>query len=145
MKRTAAINTIVFLFILLFVYASVSKFIDYGLFKAQLGKSPLITRYAGVLAWLVPVSELVIVLLLFIPRFVLIGLYMSFSIMFAFTAYIVFILNFSPYVPCSCGGILEKMGWTEHLFFNIGFLILGLIGIVLQNKNYAHNQITTTS
>jgi hypothetical protein len=35
-----------------------------------------------------------------------------------FTTYIILILNFSSFIPCSCGGILEKLGWTEHLIFN---------------------------
>jgi hypothetical protein len=48
-----------------------------------------------------------------------------------FTFYIVIILNFSSFIPCSCGGILEKLGWREHLIFNIFFLFLALAAAVL--------------
>ncbi|HZH70563.1 MAG TPA: MauE/DoxX family redox-associated membrane protein [Flavobacteriaceae bacterium] len=37
-------------------------------------------------------------------------------------------------MPCSCGGVLEQLGWTEHLAFNIGFMGLGVVGILIENK-----------
>ncbi|MGC1244316.1 MAG: MauE/DoxX family redox-associated membrane protein [Chryseosolibacter sp.] len=55
--------------------------------------------------------------------------------MFAFTGYIAFILTFSPYVPCSCGGILSSMGWTEHLIFNVVFTALAVAGIFLHLRS----------
>jgi hypothetical protein len=64
--------------------------------------------------------------------------------MVMFTAYIVAILNFSNYVPCSCGGVLEKLGWREHLIFNSAFVVLGLIGIVLQAEEERGRTITLT-
>ncbi|MEJ0031509.1 MAG: MauE/DoxX family redox-associated membrane protein [Bacteroidota bacterium] len=45
--------------------------------------------------------------------------------MVMFTAYIVVITRFSEYTPCSCGGVLEKMSWDQHLVFNIGFCGVG--------------------
>ncbi len=76
--------------------------------------------------------------MLIIPRLRLLALYASFSLMVMFTVYIFIVLNYSPFVPCSCGGILEKMGWTEHLFFNIGFVFLAMIGILLLEKSTNH-------
>lgn len=130
--KKGILKVIVFLFMVLFIYAATAKLLDFTLFKAQLGKSPLITNYAALFAWTVPAVELFIAALFFVPRFWLIALYASFSLMFAFTAYIAFILTFSPYVPCSCGGILNNMGWTAHLIFNIVFTALAVWGIVLQ-------------
>lgn len=139
MKKIKAIDIIVFLFMLLFIYAATTKLLEYDLFKAQIGKSPLILKYADTFAWMVPGIELLITVMLFIPRLWLIGLYASFSIMVAFTLYIVFILAFSPYVPCSCGGILSSMGWAEHLIFNIAFTILAAAGIYLLTRQTSKN------
>ena len=132
--KTTILDTIVLLLMVLFIYAATIKLLEYDLFKAQIGKSPLITEYAGMLSWIVPSVELIISVMLFIPKFRLFGLYCAFSLMFAFTAYIAFIITFSPYVPCSCGGILSSMGWTEHLIFNIVFTLLAVTGIVLHLK-----------
>ena len=119
------------LIILLFVYAAASKLLEYNTFKSQLGQSPFITKFAGLLAWAVPAMEILVALLLTIRKTRLIGLYMSLSIMSMFSAYIFFMINFSYYVPCSCGGILSNMGWIEHLWFNIGFTVLSAAGILL--------------
>lgn len=130
-KKKAIIEVISFLFILLFIYAATSKLLDYEKFRVQIGQSPLLTSFAGWVAWGIPATEIVVSLMLAFPRYRLIGLYASFSLMVMFTAYIVAILNFSDYVPCSCGGVLQKMSWNQHLVFNIAFVLMGLVGIIL--------------
>jgi len=57
-----------YLFILLFVYAAVSKIIDFQNFQAQLGQSPLLSAFASWVSWLVLILELGIVVLLIFPK-----------------------------------------------------------------------------
>lgn len=118
------------LFIVLFVYAAVNKLGDLENFRIQLGQSPMLTLMRDWIAWMVPTIELVIAGMFIIPRLRLKALYTAFSLMTMFTAYIYIILTYSPYVPCSCGGILEKLGWREHLIFNSVFVLLALVGIL---------------
>lgn len=132
MKRQLAIEIICFLFVLLFVYAALMKWMDIQKFNVQLSQSPLLMPFANWFVWIVPGLELIISVLLIVKSTRLIGLYAAFTLMTMFTAYIVVILTFANHVPCSCGGILEKMGWTEHLVFNIAFVLLALAGVVLE-------------
>jgi uncharacterized membrane protein YphA (DoxX/SURF4 family) len=134
MKKQIIIEIISFLFILLFVYAALMKLRDVEQFVAQLGQSPLLMAFANWIAWVVPIVELIVAGMLIFSRFRLIGLYASFTLMVMFTVYIIVILTYADQVPCSCGGILEKMGWTEHLIFNIGFVLLALTGVILLTK-----------
>ncbi|MDO6761883.1 hypothetical protein Q4566_16875 [Tamlana sp. 2_MG-2023] len=129
---------ICFLFIFLFSYAAISKLLDYSLFKIQLGQSPLLTAFAGWVAWVIPSIELITVIMLVIPKLKLVALYGCLSLMSLFTWYIFAILNFSEYVPCSCGGILDKLGWQEHLVLNISFIILAIIGILIPAPTLKH-------
>jgi len=137
-----AVEIICLLYILLFVYAAVTKLLDFENFQVQLGQSPLLSVFAGWVSWLVPIVELIIALLLIVQKSKAAGLLMALSLMTMFTAYIYIILNYSSFVPCSCGGILEKMSWRVHLIFNIIFVILGAIGFSLnrsfENKNISH-------
>ena len=133
--QNVLIKAVSYFFILLFIYASVSKLLDFENFQVQIAQSPLLSSYAGFISYLVIIVELIIVLLLSIPRVKKIGLYASMALMVAFTIYIYLILNFSDFVPCSCGGILEKLGWTEHLVFNMVCVVLTLIGIILLENN----------
>ena len=135
MKRRITVEVIAGLLIFLFLYASVSKLIDYQKFRVQIGQSPLLTAYARWFAVIVPVLEIIISLMLAIPRLQLIGFYASFNLMVMFTSYIIAITNFSEYIPCSCGGILQNMTWNQHLLFNIFFVLISLSGILLHSKS----------
>lgn len=145
MKRTSILLDIVcYLFIALFCYAAAHKVKEFELFAAQIGKSPLIMHYARIIAWIVPVSEILLSVGLLIPKTRLVSLFGSFTLMSMFTLYIAFILIFSPYVPCSCGGILNSLGWTEHLVFNTVFVMLAVVGVYLHNKVISQNASITT-
>ncbi|MFV8326856.1 MauE/DoxX family redox-associated membrane protein [Flavobacterium sp. ZS1P14] len=119
------------LYILLFVYAAASKLLDFENFQVQLGQSPMLSAFTGFVSWAVPIIELLIVALLLFPRLRFFALFVAFSLMVMFTSYIIIILNFSSFIPCSCGGILEKMSWTQHLVFNSVFVLLAAAGILL--------------
>jgi len=127
------VKAVSYFFILLFIYASVSKLLDFENFQVQLAQSPMLGVYAGVVSLLVIISELIIVYLLVIQKFRLTGLYASLGIMSAFTIYIYLILNYSDSIPCSCGGILEKMDWNQHLIFNLCCVLLLIVAIIISN------------
>ncbi|MTG98796.1 hypothetical protein GJV76_11755 [Myroides sp. BIT-d1] len=123
-----------YFYILLFVYAAISKLITFEAFQVQLTQSPLLSAYANIIAYLVIIVELVIALLLSLKQTKTLGLYLSYGLMVAFTIYIYLILNYSDFIPCSCGGILEKMGWTEHLWFNIIVSLLVLVALFFHDQ-----------
>lgn len=129
MTRRIFTETISFLLIILFVYAAASKLLDYQKFTIQVGQSPLLTRFANVIPPIVIVSEILTSALLILPRFRSRGFLCAFFLMSSFSVYISVLLGFSDYVPCSCGGILENLGWAEHLIFNMVFALVSLVGV----------------
>jgi hypothetical protein len=139
------IETISFLFILLFMYAALVKLMDYQKFAIQLGQSPMLTRWANIIAWIIPALEIAVSILLMFARTQKIALYAALNLMVMFTAYIVIILNFSPQIPCSCGGVLERLGWTDHLVFNSFFIVLGIAAILLYDLSKAADHATSFS
>lgn len=122
------------LYVVLFVYAATSKFFDFHNFQVQLGQSPVLTAYADWVSWGIPLVELIIASLFIFPKYVLLAFYGSFSLMIMFTTYIIVILNFSDFIPCSCGGVLEKMSWTDHVIFNCVFIVIAVAGIKFSNN-----------
>ncbi|MBV8326698.1 MauE/DoxX family redox-associated membrane protein [Chryseobacterium sp.] len=139
-----------YFFILLFMYAAVNKILDFENFQIQIAQSPLLTAYAGVISYGVIIIELLTVILLLIPRLQHIGLLSSLGIMTGFSTYIYMILHYSESIPCSCGGILEKMDWNEHLIFNMGCVLLVIIALICiqynqqKNKYKVYIQLATT-
>lgn len=126
-----------YFFILLFFYAGISKVMDFENFQVQIAQSPLLSAFADIVSYGVIIVEMIIVVFLSIPKTRQIALYASTALMSAFTIYIYLILNYSDFVPCSCGGILEKLGWTEHLIFNLICVLLGISAVLAETHRKA--------
>ena len=144
--KRISIEIIIALYVLLWVYAGLSKLLDYETFKIQLGKSPLLTAFPGIVAIGIPLAELLFAGLLLSKQFRMLGLYFSLFLMVMFTAYLIAILNFSYYIPCSCGGILSGLSWDTHIVFNIAYIVLAIIGIIIgsdlnKTKNRNHDSV----
>jgi hypothetical protein len=132
MKRNILTLIISSLLIILFVYTAISKYADLENFQSSLEESPLIGSYSTFISYTLPLLELIIALLLMVPQTRLAGFYASFLLMFIFTLYICYMLLFTPDLPCSCGGVISEMTWTQHMIFNICFTVLSFVGAWLQ-------------
>jgi putative oxidoreductase len=131
-NRKITIEIISALFVLLFLYTSLSKYSDFGGFQTVLVLSPLIGKTLSYpVAWSIISIEVLLSALLLIPRTKLLGFYGSFILMSIFTLYIGYMLSFTSKLPCHCGGVISKMTWPQHLVFNVFFTGLSFIAIRL--------------
>jgi hypothetical protein len=128
MKRITT-DIISSLLILLFAYTSFSKLLTLDQFSSVLARMPLIGNGAGVLAFAIPLAELGIVLLLLFERTRYRGLKVSLALLVLFTIYLLLMVLFAPHMPCSCGGVISKMSWQDHLIFNLGLITANLLAI----------------
>jgi uncharacterized membrane protein YphA (DoxX/SURF4 family) len=134
MNKSFIVGIISLLLILLMVYAALAKLNDFDNFRFGLSESPIIAPFAGILAWAVPATELLIAVMLSLSFLRLAGLYASFVLMLLFTLYIIVMLSFYEDIPCSCGGVLEDMSWGVHIAFNLLFVLLSAWAIMLEKK-----------
>ena len=142
MKRLPVLEIITSLLILLFAYTAISKLLGYRSFTRTLTESPLIHNGAGTIGWLLPATELIVVLLLFFERTRKAGLYASLFLLLLFTLYLLYMVLFVADLPCSCGGVFNKMSWQQHIFFNLFFILLNVLGLfVLRKQQQVPNDI----
>jgi hypothetical protein len=135
MKRKIIIEIISSLLILLFLYASVSKWLDFNLFIGEMNNQPLPNWMTPYLVWSIPMIEVLIALALIFEKSRLPALYASLILMLLFTIYsAAILLHAFKYIPCSCGGVIRKLTWPQHLFFNLFFVGISLVGIVLKKR-----------
>ncbi|MDE3184446.1 MAG: hypothetical protein KGM16_13595 [Bacteroidota bacterium] len=134
MKQKVIIEIISVLLILLFVYASTSKLLNYTLFVTQLKASPFLSAFAPIIAWLLPSVELGIAVMLTVKNIRIIGFLLSFILLLLFTIYIEMMLLSPVHLPCSCGGVLQALSWKQHLLFNLFFMALAATGALLEKK-----------
>lgn len=141
MRRKIIIEIISSLLILLFLYASVSKWLAFKSFVGDMNNQPFPNWITPWLVWGIPLLEVLIVVLLIFDRTRLRGLYTSLVLMLAFTVYTVAVLLHAfRYVPCSCGGVIKKLTWPQNLVFNLFFVGISLAGIILL-KNQSVNAV----
>ncbi len=120
------------LLIALFTYAALSKVLAFSLFRVQLYRQPLPHGLSAVLLYTLPAGELIVAVLLLFCRTTRQALLASMALLLVFTAYSAMaLLHWWQHVPCPCGGILHRLGWGQHLAFNLLFLAINLIAIAI--------------
>jgi hypothetical protein len=135
LKRQVVLECIAALLILLFLYASVSKFLDFKRFIDEMNNQPLPNSWTPFLVWGIPFLEIAISAALLFEYTRLLGLYASLVLMTLFTIYAIMILaHFFPYIPCSCGGVIRKLTWPQHLVLNLFYVALSVLGLILQRR-----------
>lgn len=132
--RERIVLSIVLFFVFLFSYTGIDKLHQLDKFVRGISKIPYAGHIATWVGWAVPLFELFISLLLIVPRYTRLGLQLATILMGIFTLYLGLMLAFAEKRMCHCGGVIESMGWVEHLLFNIICLGLGVWAIHL-NKN----------
>lgn len=134
-----------YLLIFLFTYTGVSKLIDHDTFYSSILQSPIIRTKAIIISWLVPMLELLIVGMLLSGKYRSAGLRLSLFLMTIFTLYISYMILFVEYLPCSCGGVIKELSWTNHILFNCFFIILIVIVILFNTQDKVFIAINRTS
>lgn len=127
MNNYRLVSIISGLLIFLWVYAGLSKLLDFDKSLGEMLSQPMPPWLEKILVWLVPMAELFTASLLLISRTRLYGLVLSSLLLISFSIYISLVINsvFNR-IPCSCGGVLKNMSWETHLVFNLCFLALAL-------------------
>jgi hypothetical protein len=117
---------------LLFIYSAIHKISDFTLFREQLLTSPILEPIWPIPAFLLPLTELAAGSLLAVPKYRLIGLYLSLWLLMTFIVYLNFITVINVAIPCSCGGALESLTLKQHIGLNILCMSIACYGIVLE-------------
>lgn len=145
MKKEFAIEICIALIVLLFAYTGVSKFLDYDkfVFQMRLAPLPLMINLAPVLGVVMPVIELLIAIALLFNQTRLKALYATVVLLISFELYISGMMLTGRHLPCTCGGIISKMGWGQHLLFNLVFILISLATINLIKKTQTAGMVNT--
>ncbi|WP_430981144.1 MauE/DoxX family redox-associated membrane protein [Sphingobacterium faecium] len=135
-NKNIILGTFHYLIFTLLLYSAVSKIAGYDLFVNNLDKSPF---FKGINTNLIAVGvislEILIPVLFFFNKTTKVAYLLSFFLFFLFTGYIIMMFLFSPYLPCSCGGLIEKLSWKQHIYFNIVFIIFSAVLYLIEKKD----------
>lgn len=134
-SRQMLLHSIHFLLICLWVYAALSKLLDFNDFRVQMARQTLPHPLKNLLAYALPPIELIVAGLLCFRRTAYAGYWASLLLMTLFTGYVGLVLTGAfGRIPCSCGGVISTMGWKLHFLFNLFFLTLTCLSILIIHK-----------
>lgn len=134
MTKKTIVEIISILYVSLLVYTGIHKLMDYELNREQLSVMPLVASFADMFAWLLPLIEFAIAVIIFIPRSRTVGLFFGMVLMVAFAGYVIVLMHEPSELPCTCGGFLKSLSWPQHLVFNLVFMALGMLAFAWNSE-----------
>ena len=135
LKKEKVIITIRWICMGLFIYTAYAKIIDHDRFLKGLTRVHLINGFAVLISFAVPIVEVIVALLLLIPQTAKTGLYSFITVMSSFTIYIISAMIWERKLPCHCGGAIEKLSWSQHIWFNLAFILIAILALRLVQLN----------
>ena len=123
------------LLIILWAYTVYAKLADLHRFQHAL-MTQVFPKWVGkVLLYLLPLSELVLIVLLILPGTRLLGMYASLFMLVLFTLYVGgAVFHIYDRHPCACGGLFNNLGWHRHFKVNIFLTLIALVGVILMEQ-----------
>lgn len=135
MKTKAVIVEIIIALLGIFwVYASITKLLDYDTYWRQVMHYIQNNVWAKGIAIVLPILQFLTAIGLVFRQSRIMALLISLVMLLFFTGLIIYLLYFAAVTPCSCNGIVSGFSWKQHLLFNIVFLLINITGIVLMIK-----------
>ena len=131
MKKSLGLEICCALLVLLFVYASLSKYFPFSQFRNDMHNQPFPLWFSNGVIWMLPPTELLIATALISLKFRKLGLWCALTLMSLFTLYTAAAkLHVFAKIPCSCSGVLKHLSWNQHLILNISFVAIATLGII---------------
>lgn len=123
--------------VLLFVYTASDKLANLESFREFLQTLEYLGGAAGLLAILIPLIEIGISIALIIPGCRARGLYIALGLMLLFTGYLIYMRMTRSQLPCHCGGAISKLTWRQHIWFNLGLMVLLVFSVLhIRKRTY---------
>lgn len=128
-------RAVIALLILLWIYSGVSKLIESEETQLQILNQVFPKALSRAILWSISIIEILAAFLLSFRTSRQAGIIISVALMGVFNLYIVAVVQgLFRYTPCSCGGIIANLSWSQHLIFNACFLVLALYALVINLK-----------
>lgn len=130
MKKEFIADIMVAFIFMMLLYASFSKYFDFAGFQRAMHNQPFPSWFSDTLVIILPPMEIITAILIALDKTRIAGLKATIGLMTSFTLYIIAILlNVFPNVPCTCGGIIRLLSWSQHLLFNLFFIAIAIIAL----------------
>lgn len=123
-------EVIIYSFLVLFVYVATDKLYHYREFTNVLTLVPFFGKYHSITAPLIIAVQIVISVMLLLPKWKALGLHATLILLVIFTSCLIIMLCYTKVLPCSCAGIAASLSWKAQMWLNILLIALAGLGIL---------------
>lgn len=121
--------------ILVWTYTGLDKLIRWDETWNAFHNQTFPPNLAEILSYAVPGVELLIALLLLFSVTRWSGFLSSILLLTIFNTYVGLIwVGAFPRVPCSCAGLIDRLGWSTHFWLNCFLILVGMAGLLSGSK-----------
>lgn len=126
------LHVILICLLLLWIPVVIDKVVNFKAFTSSIINQPFSDQLGYFLTYALPVLESSTIVMLLSKKLRMAGLILSTTLMMVFTGYIAAaLLGAWDSLPCGCGSVISGMNWMEHFFFNLFFLALSTVGLII--------------
>lgn len=118
----------------LFAYAAVDKLEHYALFSLQLMRFPVSIPVIQEQAWIIPVIELTLAVLLLLPFSRLKALFASLFLLAVYTLYLTCMLESRFNLTCKCGEPFQTISLKMHIMVTLAGVFVTGVAVVLSGR-----------
>lgn len=134
MKARTIIEIIASLLILLFLYSAAAQVAFHPTFKLQINRSLVNTPLSSLVAWLMPVTQLLLVYLLWRRSTRLAGLSCSLAAVSCYTIYLIIMLPKAWASSCNCGELIQAATLEINILINLAIILMIATAIILAGR-----------
>jgi hypothetical protein len=126
----------IYLITILYSYSLILKITDINNFKIKLVQSELIdNNFVDFIGYLIPLIEFTLIILIFFNIKRKETLISSLFYLVILTGYLLALNEFSLFNGCSCGGVFDKLTYSQHISVNLIFIAINLIVITINKRD----------
>lgn len=145
MSKQEFIKAVALIIALLWAAASLYKLGNYNKTLWAMRNQVFPLPVADVLAWLIPVIQIMFIPMLLYKRWMITGIKLSLILLALYTLYIILSMTKAfGEVPCSCAGFLDKSDHATNLIFNILFVTLLAFAVWFNYKDRKSRKAVTS-
>jgi hypothetical protein len=137
-NKGTLLNIICLVFVFIFFYQGIYKLSDINGFKLWLKFAPFIHRYKNMIsymAYIIPIAQIIISMLLLIPKYRATSLYITFIALLLYIVYYFIADHFHYMVLDPYYRPWPSFSWIEAMIVAVLFVWLAFSGILLNNIN----------
>ena len=139
--RKIIVEVICFVLLMFWFYEGIYKVAYWGSFSFYVKHAPIVKPVWQILAFGMPIGEIALAIMLFIPKLRTKALYISIGALMLFVFWIMSVYLFTHWLFWPYHALWEKPTWMQKMLISMGLAWAALVAVILSSSKFKLKQI----